>query len=167
MTRRHAGPGMLILSLALIAPTACAKPEPIEVLIREANGRLVEAFNRGDAAGVAALYDEEAAVLPPDQPTVNGRQAIEGFFAGLVTAGGRGLALEIADVQQSGDRAIERGGFRMTVQPPGGQPIPQEGKYVVIWKRQPDGAWKVSVDIFNNNAPAAPTPSAPSPAPAG
>ncbi len=36
--------------------------------VDEANRRFMEAFERGDAASVAALYAEDAVVLPPDAP---------------------------------------------------------------------------------------------------
>jgi ketosteroid isomerase-like protein len=37
-----------------------------------ANRRFMEAFERGDAASVAALYTEDAVVLPPDGPMISG-----------------------------------------------------------------------------------------------
>jgi ketosteroid isomerase-like protein len=36
-----------------------------------------------------------------------------------------------------------------------------KGKYVEIWKKQPDGSWKCAVDMFNSDLPAAPAPAAP------
>ena len=41
--------------------------------VDEANRRFMEAFERGDAASVAALYAEDAVVLPPDAPMISGR----------------------------------------------------------------------------------------------
>ena len=45
--------------------------------VDEANRRFMEAMERGDAASVAALYAEDAVVLPPDGPMVSGRSAIK------------------------------------------------------------------------------------------
>jgi ketosteroid isomerase-like protein len=36
--------------------------------VDEANRRFMEAFERGDAASVAALYVEDAVALPPEPP---------------------------------------------------------------------------------------------------
>jgi uncharacterized protein (TIGR02246 family) len=40
----------------------------------------VEAFNRGDASGVARLFTEDGRVLPPNADAVQGRANIEAFF---------------------------------------------------------------------------------------
>ena len=44
-----------------------------------------DAFNQNDAAAVAALYTEDAVLLPPETDTVYGREAIEKYFADLFT----------------------------------------------------------------------------------
>jgi ketosteroid isomerase-like protein len=35
-----------------------------------------------------------------------------------------------------------------------GTPVTERGKYVAIWKKQPDGRWKAAVDTFNSDLPA-------------
>jgi ketosteroid isomerase-like protein len=40
----------------------------------------VKAYNAGNADAVASLYDEQAVLLPPGAPAVNGRAAIKAFF---------------------------------------------------------------------------------------
>ena len=50
--------------------------------VDEANRRFMEAMGRGDAASVAALYTEDAVVLPPDAPMISGRSGIEEFWGG-------------------------------------------------------------------------------------
>ena len=71
--------------------------------VDEANRRFMEAMERGDAASVAALYAEDAVVLPPDAPMVSGRSAIEEFWRGLMGAGARGVNLETLRLAGSGD----------------------------------------------------------------
>jgi uncharacterized protein (TIGR02246 family) len=157
MTSRPVLIGLLAATGALAA-LACARPQPPGQAIQEANARFVEAFKRQDAVAIAAEYAEDAVVLPPDGPAVQGRTAIQGFFGGLFTAGGRDLTLETLDLYAAGERAIERGAFTLTMRPEGGQPTILTGKNVVIWTQQSDRAWKVSIDIFNFDA--RPTPDA-------
>ncbi len=147
------------LVASVLVPLACARPEPPGRAIGEVNARLIEAFNRQDAVSVAALYAEDGVVLPPDGPAVAGRPAIQGFFGGLITAGARDLAVQTVDLHPGGDRVIERGSFTLAMRPEGGQASPMSGKYVVIWKKQPDGSWRLSIDIFNFDARPAPVPS--------
>jgi ketosteroid isomerase-like protein len=35
----------------------------------------------------------------------------------------------------------------------GGEPIPYDGKFLTIFKRQSDGSWKIHRDIYNSNVP--------------
>jgi ketosteroid isomerase-like protein len=35
----------------------------------------------------------------------------------------------------------------------GGKPVTDKGKYVVIYKRQPDGKWKIVLDTGNSDLP--------------
>ncbi len=162
---RSASLPTVILALSL-APLSCGRPQPIAGAVHQANQRFVEAFSRGDAAAIAALFTEDAVVLPPDNPMVSGSKAIQGFLTGLLTAGARRLSLDTLDVHETADGAIERGAFSLTMQPEGRPASELEGKYVVIWKRQPDGSCKLAVDIFNFNGPKAASSPAPFPAPA-
>ena len=36
---------------------------------------------------------------------------------------------------------------------PKGKPVADRGKYVTIWRKQPDGKWKVVADILNSDLP--------------
>ena len=58
--------------------------------IEAANAKFSEAFDRGDAAAVAALYTEDAIVFPPDSEMVKGRQAIGEFWKATRNSGERG-----------------------------------------------------------------------------
>lgn len=51
-----------------------------------------------------------------------------------------------ADVSRAGDLGYTTGPYRVTDQSPEHGPT-QHGYYFSIWKRQPDGAWKVAVDV--------------------
>jgi ketosteroid isomerase-like protein len=45
-----------------------------------------EAFNGGDAAGVAAHYTSDARILPPGASRIDGRQGIQEFWQGFIDA---------------------------------------------------------------------------------
>ena len=55
-------------------------------------------------------------------------------------------------VASSGDMALDRGTYRMTVAPDGTEQT-DTGKYVVVW-RKIGGEWKAAADIFNSDLPA-------------
>jgi ketosteroid isomerase-like protein len=56
------------------------------------------------------------------------------------------------DAQGSGDVIYEVGTYRQAIIMPGEkEPTEQKGKYVNIWKRQPDGKLKIAVEIYNSD----------------
>jgi ketosteroid isomerase-like protein len=57
------------------------------------------------------------------------------------------------DLIVSGDYAIKTGAYEMTVQPKKGKAMHDVGKYVSVWKKQPDGSWKMVRDVFNSDLP--------------
>jgi ketosteroid isomerase-like protein len=63
------------------------------------------------------------------------------------------FSLKTDDVAVGGDLAVETGTYEMTVQPRTGPEVKDKAKYVVAWKRQADGSWKIMRDIFNSNVP--------------
>lgn len=147
---------IVVVVLSALAPWGCAGNADAEKGIRAANARFIEAFNRGDAASVAAFYADGAKILPPDSPMISGGQAIEDFWKGLLGAGPGNVKLEkleTVEVTASGELAAEVGNFSFKIQPANGDPTTLAGKYMVVWKRQPDGAWKLVYDIFNSSAP--------------
>jgi ketosteroid isomerase-like protein len=62
--------------------------------------------------------------------------------------------LTTMDVFGMGDMVCEIGKYDMTIQPEGQEEIKDNGKYLVIWKKATDGAWKLHVDIWNTSMPA-------------
>jgi uncharacterized protein (TIGR02246 family) len=116
--------------------------------IEKLNDVWTAAFNKGDAAAVAALYTEDAYVLPPGSEIVRGRAAIEAFWRQAAQQMGD-AKLTTADVLPLGPEAAREIGtviLKTKTQPP------QEvvGKYVVIW-RKTAGEWKLATDIWNTN----------------
>jgi len=76
-------------------------------VIVAANENFMAAFNKGDAAGLAALYTENGQLLPPNSDFLTGRQAIQTFWQGLMDMGIKSAKLEIVEVEGHGDTAIE------------------------------------------------------------
>jgi ketosteroid isomerase-like protein len=71
----------------------------------------------------------------------------------LLKSGVQEISLMTDRVEQSSDLAYEVGRYSLTVKPLQGETITDRGKYVVVWRRQADGKWKASADIFNTSMP--------------
>ena len=77
---------LTILMLGILLPTAAMAGES-RTHIDEALVKFVAAFNAGDAATVASLYTEDAALYPPGAERVDGRSAIQTFWQGAIDSG--------------------------------------------------------------------------------
>lgn len=113
-----------------------------------------DAFGRGDAAGIAAVYTSDATLLPPGGASVTGATDIKEFWQGVLEAGGTSLELETVALDQHGDIACEIGRGTLVVVD-GDTTTTSPIKYVVFWLRTPDG-WRYETDIWNEDAAAAP-----------
>ena len=117
--------------------------------VEEGNRKFGAAAGRKDYAGLAALYTDNAKVLPPDAPIVTGRKAIEEFWrATATTLGLTGVTLKILDLEVTGNAACEVGEADLKLG--SGQ---AKVKYVVVWLRGDDGQWRLHRDIWNSMSP--------------
>jgi uncharacterized protein (TIGR02246 family) len=131
------------------------EPSKAQEAIEKGNKQFLDALARGDAAGCAAIYAEKGKVLPPGSPMQTGRKAIQEFWQGAIKGGVKAASLRILELEELGATAIEIGAYTLDIRPEGKPPQKDEGKYVTVWKRHKDGAWRLTVDIFNSNLPAA------------
>jgi uncharacterized protein (TIGR02246 family) len=105
-----------------------------------------------DASRWAALYEDDALIMPPNSATVAGRSAIEAWLRALpvVITEADGVALE---VDGAGDVAYVRGTYALAMEAPSiPQPVRQEGKFLQIYTRRQDRTWLLARDIWNANA---------------
>jgi ketosteroid isomerase-like protein len=99
---------------------------------------------------MAALYTEEGQLLPPNADFMIGREAIQAFWQGVMDAGIASIKIELLEVDDHGDTAIEVSKYALHAQD--GTEL-DAGKFIVIWKRV-EGEWKLHRDIFNSSKPA-------------
>ena len=108
-----------------------------------------EAFNRGDAAGCAAFFTDDVMLLPPDEPMIRGKEAFEETYRSRIEQNTGGTHTNaLVDFGVEGDLAYQIGTYAIEDSDP-----PEQGKFVNVLKRQPDGSWKVAVSIFNSDKP--------------
>ncbi len=117
------------------------------------NRQFEEAFARGDAAACAAVYTDDAKILPPDSPVLTGKQAAQALWQSFIDMGVKRVSLQRLELEDMGDRAVERGAATVEIEGEGGQTTQASGKFIVLWRRQADGAWKWHWDCFNFDAP--------------
>ena len=156
MIHNHPILSLLVITLAVPFLVSCERaPQDTEMIGREFQAldrQFAAAINRGDAAGAAAIYTEDARLLPPNSDAVVGRDAIQAFMRGAIEAGARDHQFMQAEVRVMGEIAYDRGELQFSVQPEKGEPMMGKGKYVCVWTRE-NGEWKIDVCIWNTSLP--------------
>ena len=136
----------LVLTMTVLAalggPAFAQKAE-----IEAANAKWIELFNKGDFAGVASLYTEDAVAFPPGAAMVKGRAAIAEMWKGAA-AQVVDPKLTTLDVKPLGPTAArEIGTFSLKAKDPNVGDI--TGKYLVVWEKVGND-WKLAADIWND-----------------
>jgi uncharacterized protein (TIGR02246 family) len=131
----------IVLVAGLTVPAFAQKAE-----IDAVNAKWIDFFNKGDFAGVASLYTDDATAFPPGSSMVKGRAAIEVLWKKMAeqVSDPKFTTLDVKPLGPSAAREI--GTFSLKTK----GPTPQEvtGKYLVVWEKI--GDWKLAADIWND-----------------
>jgi len=159
-------PTMCFCALALVSilvtagcqtapPPEAKKNTPAELAkIDTLRDRFTTAYNSNDAVAVAAVYTDDAILMPSDQAEVEGKVAIQTWYQTMYKGMSVKITLAPLETQVAGDWGYDRGTAMLTIAPKAkGKPMEESSKYLVILKRQADGSWKVFRDMDNSNNP--------------
>lgn len=109
-----------------------------------------EAIVARDVDALLTCYTDDAVAMPPNYPAASGHAAIRTWLEAMPPV--KSIDFVVEEIAGSGDLAMVRGTYSMSLAVPGvPQPLNDQGKYIEIRKRQPDGSWPMWRDIFNSN----------------
>jgi ketosteroid isomerase-like protein len=149
-------------ALGVIAVAAgCAKaPPPQDVAADKAKLQTdalswFDHFANADSEGLANLYAEDALVMPPNAPAVNGRPAIKTLF-GAMAAGVKATGMSLKQGQVTGSDVSGDMGWisgTYTVADSTGATV-DSGDYMSVHHRT-NGSWLYIRDMWHSDHPAA------------
>lgn len=128
--------------------------ERVREEIERANLRFGEGIRKADAAIVGSLYTKDTLLMPPNSETIRGREGTQKFWDGAIRMGVKDAILKTVELVAKGDTAEEIGNYTLRIHPEGREPFEDKGKYVVLWKQDTDGKWRLHRDIWNSSMPA-------------
>jgi ketosteroid isomerase-like protein len=134
-----------------------AKGGAIEA-IRAADAAWLKAFRAKDLDASVAFLDVNGSMLVPHAPIVAGKKAVEKLIAAGFDLKDYKLSWrpDKAGVARSGELGYTSGKYKVSFTDASGRTIFEKGKYLMIWKKQKNGDWKVLFDMNNSDSPPSP-----------
>jgi len=126
--------------------------ESAEVAIQALNQQWEKGFEEHDLAAIVALFTEDCVRMPQRSPASVGRPALEAAYRqdfSEVWKTQAKVRLNAGDLIISGEYAFGRGADTLIQD---GRQVGEAGKWLFVYRRQPDGIWKFHWVTFNSNA---------------
>jgi ketosteroid isomerase-like protein len=121
--------------------------------IEQAADAYLAAMNAADWKRVARSFSEGAVRIPPNEEPHQGREAIERWLGGIEELSSYELTRDTLDGADG--IAYVRGRYAITLRPVGAPaPLSDEGDFLEIWRKEPDGAWCITEAMWNTRLPA-------------
>ena len=145
---------MAFLGMIACRPTVNV-PASTEVLLQRDRAWAALADANGPVDSVVAYWTSDAQVVLPGQPIVAGTTAIREMIAATRSIPGFHISWtpDSAVVSSTGDLGYTYGTNRITAPDSSGVLRTMEGRYITVWRKEPDGLWHCVFDISNEGPP--------------
>ncbi|HKV05543.1 MAG TPA: SgcJ/EcaC family oxidoreductase [Candidatus Acidoferrales bacterium] len=162
MSRARALSLMIAAVFTACFAAACAQPQPAappdtraadEAAVRATDAEWSKTAATKDVEKTISYYTDDAILLAPGAPPVVGRDELRKAWQRMLAAPGLHLTTApiSVEVARSGELAWEVGSFQVKTLDHAGKASTQSGKFVLVWKKQGDGSWKVAADTNGND----------------
>ena len=119
--------------------------ESLYKTIDSLNRAMEKAFNTNDMAGTAAFYSDDAQIIASNY-SVGGRKDLDNYWLSLKDRG-RGWKLTVTEIGGNGEFLYQLGNSDLTYMVKGAE-TKSITNFVLIWKRQTDGSYKIFRDYL-------------------
>jgi ketosteroid isomerase-like protein len=107
-----------------------------------------------DVEKILSFWTDDAKVFPANAPVVQGKPAIRAYVTESLKIPGFRITWrpDAAVIGRSGDLGYTTGENSVSMQAANGTLATFPGRYVTIWRKEPDGRWKCVIDIWNSGS---------------
>lgn len=140
---------LVLVPPALAQPVLEGDSADVAAILQQSRA-FSEAYMAGDTPRLVRVYAEDGVAAPGGRDFVRGYEALEAFWAlppGRVITHHEAVPVEL---KVHGDLAYDWGYYRGTATQNGEARPPFEGKYLIVWQRDPDGVWRIAQDMWNS-----------------
>src|SRR6266404_4466565 len=140
-------------AIAVSPSESPSSSQPVDQTLRDLDVRWSKAAAAKDLEETIAYYSDDAIVLPPNSASATTKEAIRNVWKDMFASPGLIITWKPTRVElgKSADLAWVSGTYELTMNDAAGRPINDRGKYLEVWKKQPDGHWKCGADIWNSD----------------
>ncbi|HEY0161308.1 MAG TPA: nuclear transport factor 2 family protein [Edaphobacter sp.] len=128
---------------------------PGVIQLLELEGKFSQAVAEGGGKAFAQWFADDAVVLNNGQPATMGKAAIAAQAKWNPKEYELTWYAQGAQMGPSNDMGFTWGHYEGRSKDKNGQPVTVSGRYMTVWKKVPDGSWKVAMDASSNEPPAA------------
>jgi ketosteroid isomerase-like protein len=119
--------------------------------IAEFNRRYLKAINDEDIATLSSLTTEDHIMIAPGRPPIVGKAANDAANGRVFKQFDNDETWTPVETIVSGDLAYQRGTYTVAATPKGGGNTTRtSGHFLRIYRRQPNGDWRMTRDTFNS-----------------
>jgi ketosteroid isomerase-like protein len=119
--------------------------------VKKADGDWLRSVQDKDIDKVLSFYWDDAMWPFRDAPTIKGKEKIKEVWLMVFNIPGFWIKWEPmkVEVSNSADLAYSAGTYELRQTDEEGKIVTEKGEYVVVWKKAPDGNWKLVIDMSN------------------
>jgi ketosteroid isomerase-like protein len=119
----------------------------------EADRAFARATAEKGVEGFASFLAKDVWFLSDGSPFTKGKQAAVMSWAPLLNNPESSITWEPVKADASGELGYTVGQYEIRGKTSEGKAFVERGKYITIWKKQPNGEWKVVIDGGNTDGP--------------
>jgi len=112
----------------------------------------IDACNDGNVDKVIEMFTDDGFLLLQNTEMIRGKQAISNYLKNE-TQWKVQIKVDNIEMDGAGDIVYQIAKFTITIPQENSEPLVLKNKGTYIWKKQPDGAWKMHVDSWNSSMP--------------
>jgi ketosteroid isomerase-like protein len=130
-------------------PLSDPSVSPGSAFLFDLEAKFAHATATGGGKAFASFFADDAVTLANGKPPVIGRSAIAEQATWLPSQYQLTWTPDGGRMSEAGDMGFTWGHYEGDAKDQNGSPIVTSGRYFTVWKRQPDGSWKVALDASN------------------
>jgi len=143
-----------LLLVGLLLLSSCVQQKGRPTATREDIEKLATQFwaahEKGDVESLAAMVTEDVVIMVPNADDLRGRSAVKQAFTQMFSSMKvTDFVIQTREVDICDSAAFELATYTENLLFPGKPPQPIRGRYLLVWKRQPNQSWLIHRNLFN------------------